>query len=78
MPHITHVNNILFSFFSNAELYITNQQIYNFNGLYSHKSHISNNCNITLTDYKGCCIVGAVTLKKFQKISSKVHFSQEE
>ena len=33
VPHITHVNNILHSIFSNAELYINNQQIYNFNGL---------------------------------------------
>ena len=52
MPHITHVNNILHSIFSNAELYINNHQIYNSNGLYSHKSHISNNFRSTLPDYK--------------------------
>ena len=34
VPHITHVNNILHSIFSNAELYINNHQIYNSNGLY--------------------------------------------
>ena len=53
MPHITHVNNILHSIFSNAELYINNHQIYNSNGLYAHKSHISNNFKNILSDYKG-------------------------
>ena len=31
VPHITHVTNILHSNFSNAEMYINNQQIYNSN-----------------------------------------------
>ena len=53
VPHITHVNNILHSIFSNAELYINNHQIYNSKGLYAHKSHISNNFKSTLSDYKG-------------------------
>ena len=53
VPQITHVNNIQHSIFSNAELYINNNQIYNSNGLYAHKSHISNNFESTLTDYKG-------------------------
>ena len=53
VPHITQVNNILHSVFSNAELYINNHQICNSNGLYAHKSHISNNFKSTLSDYKG-------------------------
>ena len=53
VPHITHVNNILHSISSNAKLYINNHQIYNSNGLYAHKSHISKNFKSTLTDYKG-------------------------
>ena len=53
VPHITHVNNILHSIFSNAELYINNHQIYNSNGLYAHKYHISNNFKSTLTENKG-------------------------
>ena len=53
VPHITHVNNILHSIFSNAELCIDNHQIYNSNGLYARKSHISNNFKSTLSDYKG-------------------------
>ena len=43
VPLVTHVNNILHSIFSNVEVYINNQQIYNSNGLYAHKSYISNN-----------------------------------
>ena len=53
VPHITHVNNILHSIISNAELYINKHQIYNSNGLYAHKSHISNNFKSTLSGYKG-------------------------
>ena len=53
MPHITHVNNNWYSIFTNAELYITNHQIYNSYGLYAHKSHLSNNFKSTLSDYKG-------------------------
>ena len=51
--HITHVNNILFSSFSNAELYISNHQIDDSNGLYAHKSDISTNFKSTLIGYKG-------------------------
>ena len=53
VPHITHVNNILHSIFSLAELYNNNHQIYHLNELYADKSHISNNFKSTLTDYKG-------------------------
>ena len=53
MPHITHVNNILHSIISDAELYINNQQIYDSNGLYAHRSLISNNFKSKLSDYKG-------------------------
>ena len=37
VPLVTHVKNILHSIFSNVEVYINNQQIYNSNGLYAHK-----------------------------------------
>ena len=53
VPHITHVDNILHSIFSNAELYINHHQIYNSNVLHAHKSHVSNNFKSTLSDYKG-------------------------
>ena len=50
---VTHVNNILYSIFSNAEFYINNQQIYNSNRLNAHKSYISNNSEGAISDYKG-------------------------
>ena len=53
VPLVTHVNNILHSIFSNVEVYINNQQIYNSNGLYAHKSYISNNFKGAISDYKG-------------------------
>ena len=40
------------SIFSNVEVYINNQQIYNSNGLYAHKSYISNNFNAAISVYK--------------------------
>ena len=52
---VPHVNNILQSFFSNVEVYINNQQIYNSNGFYVHNTFISNNFKrgILKSDYKG-------------------------
>ena len=47
------VNNIIHSIFSNVEVYINNQQIYNSNGLYAHKSYISNNFKAAISEYKG-------------------------
>ena len=50
---ITHVNNIMHSIFSNVEVHINNQQIYNSNGLYAHKSYIYNNFKGAISEYKG-------------------------
>ena len=41
------------SIFSNVEVYINNQQIYNSNGLYAHKSYISNNFKAAIFEYEG-------------------------
>ena len=53
VARVTYVNNIKHSLFSNVEVYINNQQIYNSNGLYAHKSYISNNFKGAITEYKG-------------------------
>ena len=53
VPLVTHVNNNFHSIFSNIEMYINNQQIYNSNGLYAHKSYISNNFKGAISQYKG-------------------------
>ena len=41
------------SIFSNVEVYTNNQQIYNSNGLYAHKSYISNNFKAAIFEDKG-------------------------
>ena len=53
VARVTYVNNIMHSKFSNAEVYINYQQIYNSNGLYAHKSYISNNFKAAISEYKG-------------------------
>ena len=53
VARVTYVNNIMRSIFSNVEVYINNQQIYNSNGLYAHKSYISNNVEAAISEYKG-------------------------
>ena len=49
---LTYVNNIMHSIFSNIEVYINKQQIYNSNGLYAHKSYISNNFQAAISENK--------------------------
>ena len=53
VARVTYVTNIMHSIFSNFEVYINNQQIYNSNGLYAHKSYISNNFKAANSEYKG-------------------------
>ena len=53
VARVTYVNNIMHSIFPNVEVYINNQQIYNSNGFYAHKSYISNNLTGAITEYKG-------------------------
>ena len=52
VARVIYVNNKMHSIFSNVEVYINNQQIYNSNGLYAHKSYISNNFKTAISDYK--------------------------
>ena len=53
VARVTYVNNIMHSMFSNVEVYINNQQIYNSNGHYAHKSYVSNNFKAAISEYKG-------------------------
>ena len=53
VARVTYVNNIMHSLFSNVQVYINNQQIYNSNGLHAHKFYISNNFRATISEYKG-------------------------
>ena len=62
---VTHVNNILHSIFSNVEVYINNQQIYNSNGLYAHKYYISNNFKGAIFEYNGVLHCKGYDYEKF-------------
>ena len=53
VPLVTHVNNILHSIFSNVEVYINSQQLYYSDGLYAHKSYISNSFKRAISESKG-------------------------
>ena len=53
VARVTYVNNIMHSISSDVEVYINNQQIYNSNGLYAHKSYISNNFKAAISENKG-------------------------
>ena len=64
VPLVTYVNNI-FHFFSNVEVYINNQQIYNSNGLYAHKTYISNNFKGAISEYKGVLHCGGYDYEDF-------------
>ena len=50
---VTHVNNVLHSIFSNVEVYINNQQIYNSNGWFAHKFYLPNNFKRAVSENKG-------------------------
>ena len=51
VARVTYVNNIMHSIISNVEVYINNQQIYISNGLYAHKSYISNIFKAAISEY---------------------------
>ena len=53
LHYLTHVNNILHSLFSNCEVCLNNQQMYNSNGLYGHKALISNEFNASTRNNEG-------------------------
>ena len=53
LQYLTRVNNLLHSLFSNCEVYINNQQVYNYNGLYGHKALISNEFNGSKMEKEG-------------------------
>ena len=46
-------------------MYLNNQQIYNSNGLYGHKSYISNNFKGAISEYKGAFHCEGYDYKEF-------------
>ena len=68
VARVTYVNNIMHSIFSNVEVYINNREIYNSNGLYAHKSYLSNNLRQPSPNTREFCIVKAMTMNKILRI----------
>ena len=60
---VTHVNKIIHSIFSNVEKHINNQQIYDSNGLYAHKSYISKIFKAATSENKGVLHARGTTRK---------------
>ena len=50
VARVIYVNNIMHSMFSNVEVYINNQQIYNSNGFYAHKSYVSDKFKAAISE----------------------------
>ena len=65
VPLVTHVNKHLRSIFSNVEVYISNHQIYNPNGLYAHKSYNSINVEGAISEYKGVLLFEGYDYEEF-------------
>ena len=53
LQYLTHVNNLLHYFFSNCEVYLNSQQVYNSNGLYGHKALISDEFKASTVNNEG-------------------------
>ena len=53
IPPVTHANNYFHCVFPIVEVYVSNQQNYNFIGFYAHKSYNSNNLKGAISEYKG-------------------------
>ena len=48
--------------------FVNNQQIYNSNGLYSHRSYISIKLKGAITEHREFCIVKAMTMSRIPRI----------
>ena len=53
IARVTNVNNIMHSIFWSVKVYTNNQQFYNSNELYAHKSYSSNNFKGAISEYMG-------------------------
>ena len=60
---VTHVNNILHSIFSNVEVYINNQQIYNSNELYAPSLTFPTTSRGLFLNKKEFCTAKCTTMK---------------
>ena len=78
LHYLTHVNNILHSLFSNCEVYLNNQQVYNSNGLYGHTALISNEFNASTRNNKGILAFHGYEFEKEPSVYGKSPFIDRE
>ena len=74
LHYLTHVNNLLHSLFSNCEVYLNTQQVYNSNGLYGHKALISNEFNASTRNNEGILACHGYEFEKKTAILRKNNF----
>ena len=78
LQYLTHVNNLLHSLFSNCEVYLNNQQVYNSNGLYGHKALISNEFNASTKNNEGILARHGYEFEKDPSDYEKIPFIDRE
>ena len=64
LQYLTHVINLLHSLFSNCEVYVNIQRVYNSKGLYGHKALISNEFNASTVNNEGSLACHGYEFKK--------------
>ena len=78
LHYLTHVNIILHSLFSNCEVYLNNQQVYNSNGLYGHKALISNEFKASTRNNEGILACHGYEFEKEPRDYEKSPFIDRE
>ena len=78
LHYLTHVNSILASLFSNCEVYLNNQQVYNSNGLYGHNASISNEFSASTRTNEGILACHSYEFANYPSYFEKSPFIDQE
>ena len=62
---LSYANNVLHSLFSNCEVYFNHTMVYNANGLYPHKTRISNEFNSSAVSNKGILVCHGFSFEEY-------------
>ena len=78
LHYLTQVNNILHPLFSNCEVCLNNQQVYNSNGLYGQKALVSNEFNASTGNNEGIVACHGYEFEKQPSDYEKSPFIDQE
>ena len=78
LQYLTHVINLLHSLFSNCEVYLNNQQVYNSDGLYGHKALVSNELNASTMNNEGILACHEYEFERYPSDYEKSPFIDRE